>query len=192
MARSTVCVSVASLSDRDRLIPLWIQLRSETGQTKEWAERAAQDGRMEIVLSRDDVRVFIASIEGRDTGFAVATRSPLSGLGDEQAVWIDQMWVSPDDRGNGVARALLARVSAYGEEQGSTQVVCCVPTQARGANRYFAKLGFAATVTVRATSAASLRRKLTGVTESSGAATVRQRRSLRARSRDDVKVASGL
>ena len=192
MARSTVCVTVASLSDRDRLIPLWVQLRAETGQTKEWAQRAAQDGRMEAALSSDAVRVFLATSDEVDTGFAVVIRSPLSGLGDEQAVWIDQMWVAPDHRGTGVAKALLSRVSAYGEEQGSTQVVCCVPTQARGVNRYFAKLGFAATVTLRVTSTASLRRKLTGVAESKGAATLRQRRSLRARARDDMKVASGL
>lgn len=147
---------------------------------------------MDVALARDDVRVFLASTEDKDTGFAVVTRSPLSGLGDEQAVWIDQMWVAPDHRGTGVAKALLTRVSAYGEEHGSTQVVCCVPTNERGINRYFAKLGFAATVTLRVTSTASLRRKLTGVAESKGAATLRARRSLRARAREDVKVASGL
>ncbi len=193
MARlSSVQVITVTSDEQERLIPLWVALRAETGQTQQWAERAARDGRMETALARPEVRIFMATCGDVDAGFAVVTCSPLSGLGDEQAAWIDQMWVSPEYRGAGVARALLARVSASAEEQGNTQLVCCVPTQSRAVNRYFARLGFTSVVTARATSTASLRRRLTGATESSGAATVRMRRSLRARSRDDVNVAGGL
>lgn len=189
---TTVRVILATPTEQERLIPLWVGLRVETGQTQQWAQRAARDGRMEAALARTDVRIFIASSDEQDAGFAVVTCSPLSGLNDEQAAWVDQMWVAPRFRGSGVARALLAKVSAYAEEQGSTQVVCCVPAQSRGVNRYFARLGFTGVVTARATSTASLRRRLTGSVESSGAAILRQRKSLRARARDDVKVAGGL
>lgn len=192
MVRPDIDVSTAELSDLERLVPMWVQLRSETGQSVQWAERAARDGRMQSALTRDCVRIFLATCDGLDVGFAVVTQSPLSGLGDEQTAWIDQLWVSPDHRGSGVARVLLTRVSAYAQELGSTQVVCCVPAQSRGVNRYFARLGFTGTVTARAASTASLRRKLTPSADSSGAATVRQRRSLRARARDDMKVAGGL
>ncbi len=189
---SSVQVIVVTNDEQERLIPLWVALRAETGQTQQWAQRAARDGRIEAAIARSDVRIFLASVEDADAGFAVVTRSPLSGLGDEQAAWIDQMWVSPEHRGAGVARALLAKVSAFAEERGSTQLVCCVPAQSRAVNRYFARLGFTGVVTARATSTAALRRRLTGATETSGAATVRMRRSLRARSRDDVNVVGGL
>lgn len=193
MARlSTVQVLLVTSQERERLIPLWVDLRVATGQTQQWAQRAAGDGRIEAAIERADVGIFLATVGGDDAGFAVVTRSPLSGLGDEPAAWIDQMWVCPEHRGAGVARTLLSRVSAFAEEQGSTQLVCCVPAQSRAVNRYFARLGFTGVVTARATSTASLRRRLTGMSESSGAATVRRRRSLRARARDDVNVAGGL
>lgn len=192
MALPSVHVDIAGTDDLERLIPLWIGLRTQSGQTVEWAQRAARDGRMEAALARADVRIFLATCDGADAGYAVATVSPLSGLAEEQAVWIDQMWVAPQHRGAGVARALLGQVCERAEELGSTQVVCFVPVGERSANRYFAKLGFAGVLTVRATSTASLRRKLAGHADSTVSAMVRQRRSLRARSGDKVKVAGGV
>ena len=187
MAARTVRVAVAQSGDIERLIPLWVASRSENGQTRAWAERAARDGRMQTALDRPGVTIFLATVgqsgEGGaavDAGYAVLTDSPLSGLGEERGVWIDQLFVTAQHRGDGVAKALLTRVTAYAEELGSTQLICCVPVQARAANRYFARLGFSAVVTARATSTASLRRRLTG-DESSAAATLRRRRSLRAR-----------
>lgn len=192
MALPKVQVDVAGIDDLERLIPLWIALRSQSGQTVQWAQRAARDGRMEAALNREDVRILLATCDGEDAGYAVATASPLSGLAEEQAVWIDQMWVLPQYRGAGVARVLLAQVCERAEELGSTQVVCFVPVGERSANRYFAKLGFAGVLTVRTTSTASLRRKLAGHADPTGSATVRQRRSLRARSSDKVKVAESV
>lgn len=192
MALPKVQVDIADMSDLERLIPLWIALRTQSGQTLEWAQRAARDGRMEAALTRGDVRIYLATCDGHDAGYAVATVSPLSGLAEEQAMWIDQMWVLPQYRGAGVARVLLTQVCERAEELGSTQVVCFVPVAERSANRYFAKLGFAGVLTVRATSTASLRRKLAGHADSSGSAMVRQRRSLRARSSDKIKVAGSV
>lgn len=192
MTRPTVQVCIAEATDLERLIPLWIALRTQSGQTLQWAQRAARDGRMQAALARADVRILLATCDGQDAGYAVATISPLSGLAEEQAVWIDQMWVSPQHRGAGVAKALLVQVCERAEELGCAQVVCFVPVAERSANRYFAKLGFAGVLTVRATSTASLRRTLVGHADPTGAATIRQRRSLRARSQDKMKVAGTL
>jgi len=170
---------------------LWTQSRVDAGQSVEWAERTVREGLIRDALARVDVRVYLASNGTQPVGYAVAMDGPLSGLSDDLVVWIDQMYVRPEQRRAGVSKALLARIAHDGETAGATQIVSCVPTQDKELNRYFARLGFAPAITERTISPAQLLRHLAPVEEdeSRTMAIVRRRRSLRARARARVEIA---
>jgi GNAT superfamily N-acetyltransferase len=162
---------------------LWMSSRVESGVSPEVAARAASEGKVRSALQREDVRAFLAVGEGgQPVGFVVATHSPFSGLTDAPSVAIDQLYVAPRARRHGVARHLLAAVTAYAEKQGCEQIGCNVPSQQRDANRFFARLGFSSQVVRRVTSTSSLRRRL-GADEPriSLEQILHKRRSLRAR-----------
>lgn len=141
-------------------------------------------------LARTDVQAFVASIEGAgaqgrlvDVGFMVLTTGPLLPLLGEPAVSIEHLFVAPDARRTGVARALLAHATAYAEQAGAVQISTSVPSIGRDGQRFFARLGFAPFAVRRVTSVAALRRRLTPQADPRVEATMVRRRSLRARSR---------
>ncbi|WP_052592448.1 GNAT family N-acetyltransferase [Luteipulveratus mongoliensis] len=192
MSRSPVSVSRVGVDDEQAFAPLWIESRVAVGQTADWARRAVREGRIRDALLRDDIRIYVAKADGAQLGFVVVTHSPLSGLNDDAAAWIDQLWVDPAHRRTGVARELLRMAARYAEYIGANQLVSCVPAQEKDSNRYFARLGFAPSVTSRSTSPGALRRRLAGdEQESTSEAVVRRRRSLRARTAARVGLARG-
>jgi GNAT superfamily N-acetyltransferase len=162
---------------------LWMSSRVEGGTSPEVAARAASEGKVRAALQREEVRAFLAVADGdQPVGFIVATHSPFSGLTECPSVAIDQLYVAPKARRHGVARHLLAAVTAYAEKQGCEQIGCNVPSQQRDANRFFARLGFSSQVVRRVTSTSALRRRL-GADEPriSLDQILHKRRSLRAR-----------
>lgn len=183
MSRPGVCVKRVSADLERSFTELWMSSRVESGVSPEVAARAASEGRVRSALQREDVRAFLAVGEGgQPVGFVVATHSPFSGLTDSPSVAIDQLYVAPRARRHGVARYLLAAVTAYAEKQGCEQIGCNVPSQQRDANRFFARLGFSSQVVRRVTSTSALRRRL-GADEPriSLDQILHKRRSLRAR-----------
>ena len=74
-------------------------------------------------------------------------------------------------------------MGVYAQQLGGPQIISCVPSSSRDANRFFARLGFASVVTERTTTPAALRRRLAGPGLTTVSDAVRLRRSLRARSR---------
>lgn len=192
MTRSTVAVSRVRTADERAFAPLWVASRVAAGHTEDWALRAVREGRISEAVAREDVRIYVATGGGRPLGFVTVTHSPLSGLSDESAAWIDQLYVDPDYRKTGVAQALLRMAARYAEHVGAHQLVSCVPAKAKESNRYFARLGFAPLVTGRSTSPGALRRRLAGdEVESQSELVVSRRRSLRARA-SRVGIGSGL
>lgn len=188
MGRGGISVSRVTADQEQRLAPLWVAARTAAGQSADWADRAVREGRVRSALEREDVRVYLAERDGQPVGFAAVTASPLSGLGEESAVWIDQIYVTPGSRRRGVAKELLAAVATYADLRGVGQVTSCVPAGEKHTNRYFARLGFAAQVTVRSTPTRALHRRLgddeqTSTTEE----IVRRRRSLRERARHGLR-----
>ena len=141
-------------------------------------------------LARADVQAFVAAHEGADgdgrlvdVGFMVLSTGPLLPLLGEPAVSIEHLFVAPDARRTGVARALLAHATAYAEQVGAVQISTSVPSIGRNGQRFFARLGFAPFVVRRVTTVAALRRRLTPQADPRVEATMVRRRSLRARSR---------
>lgn len=184
MSRLSVSVTRVSADEESDFAPLWIASRVATGQSEAWAERAISEGRVSLAVAREDIRIYVARVDAAYVGFVVVTHSPLSGLGDESAAWVDQIYVDPDYRRTGVAQALLLKAADYAEHVGANQLISCVPAQEKDSNRYFARLGFTPLAIGRTTTPTALRRRLAGgEKESNSEAVVRRRRSLRARSR---------
>ncbi|HET8981981.1 MAG TPA: GNAT family N-acetyltransferase [Pedococcus sp.] len=183
MSRPVVSVKRVAAELEPSFTDLWVTSRVEYGVSPEVAARAASDGRLRAALDRKDVRAFLALGDGGDpVGFVVATHSPFSGLTEAPSVAIDQIYVMPRARRHGVARHLLAAVTAYAETLGCEQIGCNVPSQHREANRFFARLGFSSQIVRRVTSTGALRRRI-GVDEPrlSLEQILNRRRSLRAR-----------
>ena len=183
MSRPVVSVKRVAAELEPSFTDLWVTSRVEYGVSPEVAARAASDGRLRAALDRKDVRAFLALGDGGEpVGFVVATHSPFSGLTEAPSVAIDQIYVTPRARRHGVARHLLAAVTAYAEKVGCEQIGCNVPSQHREANRFFARLGFSSQIVRRVTSTGALRRRI-GVDEPrlSLEQILNRRRSLRAR-----------
>ncbi|MGL5858457.1 MAG: GNAT family N-acetyltransferase [Angustibacter sp.] len=134
-------------------------------------------------LTRDEVVAFVARLDEQDVGFLVLSCGPLLPLMGDPAVSIEHLFVVPDVRRKGVGRALLARAASYAEHQGVGQVCTSVPASGRQGQRFFARLGFSPFVVRRVVATATLRRRLMPGFSPAQDATVRRRRSLRARSR---------
>jgi len=183
VSRPVVSVKRVAAELEPSFTDLWVTSRVEYGVSPEVAARAASDGRLRAALDREDVRAFLALGDGGDpVGFVVATHSPFSGLTEAPSVAIDPSYVPPRARRHGVARHLLAAVTAYAEKVGCEQIGCNVPSQHREANRFFARLGFSSQIVRRVTSTGALRRRI-GVDEPrlSLEQILNRRRSLRAR-----------
>ena len=183
MTRPGVSVKRVSADLERSFTELWMSSRVEGGTSPEVAARAASEGKVRAALQREEVRAFLAVADGdQPVGFVVATHSPFSGLTECPSVAIDQLYVAPQARRHGVARHLLAAVTAYAEKQGCEQIGWNVPSQQRDANRFFARLGFSSQVVRRVANTSALRRRL-GADEPriSLDQILHKRRSLRAR-----------
>ena len=153
----------------------------ETGATP--LPRTVSKERVAVALARDDVHAYIASTEGQPVGYVVLIRSPLLFMSEASCVSIDQIFVVPEARRSGAARALLSVAATYADRVGADQIACSVPAQGREAHRFLARLGFAPDVVRRATTTSALRRKLATGDEPHPALDLllQRRRSLRAR-----------
>jgi len=147
------------------------------------AARAASEERVALAFARDDVRAYLAFTDGLPVGYILLTCSPLSFLTDSQRVSIEQIFVVPEARRGGAARALLNAAATYADSLGADQIAGLVPVQGREANRFFARLGFSSDVVRRVTTTSALHRKLATGDETHPALDrlLQHRRSLRAR-----------
>ncbi|PRY61521.1 acetyltransferase (GNAT) family protein [Knoellia remsis] len=184
MGRSNVEVAPVEKADLPELVGLWLASRVDSGVPLEVATRFADDGRLEAALDRDELTAHLARLDGRAVGYVVTSENPF-GLQPEPEVAIELLFVEPEARRHGVARALLSTVTALAERVGSDVVVSNVPTQSREANRFFARLGFSSVLVRRVVGTTQLRRRLTPkqATARTGSAVdqlIRRRRSLRA------------
>ncbi len=153
----------------------------ETGATP--VARPVSAERVAVALARDDVHAYLASTEGQPVGYVVLIRSPLSFMSEASCLSIDQIFVVPEARRSGAARALLSVAATYADRLGADQIACSVPAQVRDANRFFVRLGFSPDVVRRVTTTSALRRKLATGEEPHPALDrlLQRRRSLRAR-----------
>jgi ribosomal protein S18 acetylase RimI-like enzyme len=123
---------------------------------------AHERSRLEDLLRRPDVQVMLAHDRpgAEPVGVLVLRRGELLPLTGHQAVHVEQLWVHPEHRKRGVARALLRQAAAVAEQSGLDEVVCSVPPTWREAHRFLARLGFAPLTAQRAVPVPALLRRL--------------------------------
>lgn len=179
MGRRIVEVSPVG-DDLSALTALWLEARVDSGTSPEVCARAVTDGRFSGALHRPGVQAFVATLDGTPVGYTITTDNPF-GLSPTPEVAIEQLYVCPEARKHGVAKALLTVVLSCAERAGCEQIASNVPTTSRDANRFFARLGFGSAVTRRVVATGPLRRRLAPETAETGLELTRRRRSLRQR-----------
>jgi ribosomal protein S18 acetylase RimI-like enzyme len=180
VARRPVVVSVVDAADLHDVTSLWLAAKVDGGSSKQVCARTIAEGRLAAALRRPGVLAFVARIDREPVGYVITSDNPF-GLSPGDEVTVEQLWVAPDARRLGVAKALLTAVLDLAERSGCEVVTSNVPTPSREANRFFARLGFGSVVTRRAVATGVLRRRLAPETAETGDALRRRRRSLRHR-----------
>lgn len=182
MARHPVLVHpVVTEEEREVLVRLWLSASIEAGVSPEVASRKASQGSVDTALGRPDVHGFLAYLDGAPVGFLVATESVMR-FGENDELVIEQIFVTKAARRHGVARALLHTATGLAERLGFDRIASAVPSTARDANRFFARLGFGPAVTRRVASVSAVRRRVAPVeTTGSRERLLHLRRSMRAR-----------
>ncbi len=185
MARPHLNVTKALPGDAGDLSALWIEWALCSGMSHDLAARAGNVARITEALERPVTTVLLARLDHRPIGFAVVnTRN--HGLLDPAGLAIDELYVIPEGRRQGVAAGLLGAVATMAESEGHDLVFANVAATDKLSNRYLARLGFGTTITRRVVPTAVLRRKLSGADTASQEILLGKRRTLRARSRGAV------
>lgn len=164
MARSPYDVRLAAPGDSALLLALQARLRSAEHDRPHRDPHRERPGtardRLTGALAREDVEVHLATAGGEVVGLLVLRLAELVALTAGGAVHIEQLWVDPQWRRRGVARALLAGAAATAERLGVEDIACSVPPVGRDVHRFFARLGFGPAVMIRMVPAAQLRARL--------------------------------
>ena len=184
MPRVPVEVRRCTVDDVEAVIALWREARADTDRSSRPVPVEQLRPRLTAALERGEVDVLLARWDSRPAGFVIVRIAPLTLLGETPAVHVEQLFVTPELRRHGIARALLGGVVARAERECADQVVAGVPPWARDTHRFFARLGFTPFVVRRTVATGVLRRRLAG--ESTRGAVddlLSRRRSLRARAR---------
>lgn len=189
MARHTITVEpVTTEDDRQVLTQLWLSASVESGLSPEVASRRASQGSIQQGLERPGVHGFLARLDGRAVGYLVVTECLMRFAEGDELV-IEQIYVAPEVRKVGVARSLLQTATGLAERLGIDRIAGAVPSAAREANRFFARLGFSPVVTRRVASVSAVRRRVAPVEAGSPRdRLLHLRRSMRARAKDTPQV----
>jgi len=176
VARALVTVRTALPQDIPALLELAGAVHDQEGVQRR-ALPVIDEDRITIVMDRPDVQILLAEAPGslrpqpQLVGVLVLRRGDLIPLTGSEAVHVEQLWVSPDHRRRGVARALLRCAASIGEQSGLGDVVCSVPPTGREAHRFLARLGFVPLVSHRVVPVATLLRRLATDTTPDGGRT---------------------
>jgi len=164
MTRRSVDVRRATAADVEHLLGLAVRARTDEGFDRPSAH-PDDDTRREHLLAALDRRgteVHLALADDDAVGALVLRVADLMVLTGGTTVHIEQLYVCPTWRHRGVARQLLAAAVAAGERHGAEDVACVLPPGGRDLQRFFARLGFAPLVTLRAVPVSRLRARLAG------------------------------
>ena len=148
--------------DVELLAEMWIARRGEDGHSTDAARRAVEEGRFAQAVTREDVTLLTAVLDGRVVGYVWITALPMTAHLDVPSLGVEDLYVVPEVRGQGVGRALLTAVAGLAQKRGVDHIGCALPAQAKDAHRTLARLGFAAVVTRRVAQTTTLLRRLRG------------------------------
>jgi GNAT superfamily N-acetyltransferase len=138
-AMGQVPIRRADPRDRDAVLTLLLaQLRAHHNPTPDAAVARALDGLLE---HPERGAVLVATLDGRIVGMAaLSTMWTLEHGGP--AVWLDELYVEPSRRGQGIGRALLAAACDVAREYGGRTIDLEVDADHAHAAHLYAREGF--------------------------------------------------
>lgn len=94
-------------------------------------------------IQQDNVFVFVAEVDEELVGyllFEIRDTPPI--FTRERDCALDQLFVKPEHRGEGIAQSLIDRAVMIGEEKGAETVVMSIDAENEGALGFFDELGY--------------------------------------------------
>jgi GNAT superfamily N-acetyltransferase len=133
---------------------------SQAGDDAAFA-REVRDAELALtnLTTQPDERLLVVECGGRIVAAVQLRRGPASPLSVESVVHTSFLVVSPQHRRHGYAHLLMEAAVTWAEEK-DIQHVTAITDADRETNRFFARLGLAATANVRQAGTAALRKKL--------------------------------
>ena len=135
--------SVEALRDAD--FDAWVALRAQL-----WPEHSLEEHRRDAqdLLARGDrAAVFVAKSDGELVGFAEATLRVdfVNGSSTSPVAFLEGLYVSPQCRRQGVARAMCDAIEGWGARHGCTEFASDALLDNELGHRVHEALGFAET-----------------------------------------------
>jgi GNAT superfamily N-acetyltransferase len=158
MPRQAPLIRDATPADAARLVELW-EMATPAGMgpppAREDTERVLAN-----LAAEPDERLLVAEVEGLVVAMIKLSRGPMTPLMMEPAVHTSFLLVLPQLRRHGYGHALMEATLAWADEKDIHHITALTDVN-RETNRFFARLGLTTLATVRHTSVAGLRKKLT-------------------------------
>lgn len=159
MARQAPQIRAATPFDAAELLELWAVTSPRGGASTPRTEKDTERA-LAVQAVDPDQRMLVAESEGRIVAAMKLSRGPLTPLASESTVHTSFLLVLPQFRRHGYGRALMEAAVEWAEEKDISQMTAITDGN-RETNRFFARLGLATLGTVRHSSVAGLRKKLT-------------------------------
>ena len=105
-------------------------------------ERAAQERGVRMVLETPELGAVLTACEGDRVVAMVTLLYTVSTALGERVALLEDMVVSPAERGKGVGSALLTYAVAYAREKGCRRVTLLSDGDNESAHRFYARHGF--------------------------------------------------
>ena len=186
MSRTSLVPRIARREDAPLLAELWSDVLRR-------ADRAEQVADLELVIkaaaASPEQRIVVVEYGGELAGAVFLRLTTMSPLNLESCVQAIQPRVFDHLRRHGVGRALMDAAASFAEENGVLNVATAVPSTARDANRFMARLGLAPVATLRAAPTSLLRSRVNPPVAGGGRSVPRvlaARRTQRRRGRQEV------
>jgi GNAT superfamily N-acetyltransferase len=158
MPRQAPLIRDAVPDDATELLDLW-SLTARPGARAPQAQVDAEQALANLAADPDE-RLLVAEVDGQVVAAMKLSRGPISPLVLDSAMHTSFLLVLPQFRRHGYAHALMDAALTWAEEKDISQVTALTDAN-RDNNRFFARLGLTTVGTVRHSSVAGLRKKLT-------------------------------
>lgn len=159
MSRPTLVVRDAQPADAERLVELWSEAARQADPARPHSACDAEAAIAQIAASSEE-RLLVGEHEDQVVAAVHLARVPLTPIHTEHAVQSSFLVVDPAHRKHGYGRALLEAAVAWAEEKDIRHVTATTGSASRDTNRFFARLGLGTVATVRLSTTAVLRKRL--------------------------------